>query len=44
MLGGAAKRPRATRSAGLLLSDPIWWRPRADPGQKRDTGGRTKLK
>ena len=44
MLGGAARRPRAARLADLLLIRPHQVAAMgADPGQKRDTGDRTKL-
>ena len=33
---------RVFRLADLLLSNPIRWRPSADPGQKRDPGDRIK--
>src|SRR4051794_27265288 len=37
---GASGSPRTPRLAGRSSSDPIRWRPRADPGQKQDTGDR----
>src|SRR5205085_5225995 len=37
-------KPRAFRLAGRSSSDPIRWRPGADPGQKQDTGDRITLK
>ena len=39
-----ARRLRVPRLAGRSSSDPIRWQPRADPGQKQDTGGRIMLK
>ena len=37
-------RPRVRRLVGLSSSDPIRWRPRADPVQKQDPGDRTTQK
>jgi hypothetical protein len=40
---GASGSPRTPRLVGRSSSDPIRWRPRADPGQKQDTGDRIML-
>ena len=40
----SALRPRVRRLVGLSSSNPIRWRPRADPVQKRDPGERTTQK
>ena len=41
---GIAKTTARLRLAACSSSDTIRWRPRADPGQKRDAGGRIKLR